>query len=207
MIEVLNRRRQEVVSVLIDRLGLKNKDFENTLNAQAILLEIADNEMLFGKLVEQQNLTKLIGHACDIKNVNQAYALHVLATIVKEYPSQESNLAGTLSSDFQQTATRSFFDILYSCMLTLKSTDKQLGEVPISTEDHNQAGQLFKRFGVKRMRALELLKQTVQTFSKYIIDAGAPSHLTPILKRQVVTTLLEVIETYEFSNVASQISI
>jgi hypothetical protein len=31
---------------------MKNKDFEKSLNAHGILLELADNEASFGKLVE-----------------------------------------------------------------------------------------------------------------------------------------------------------
>lgn len=53
MIEILNTKRQEVVANLIDCLGAKNKNFEATLNAQLILLELTDNEHLFGKLVEK----------------------------------------------------------------------------------------------------------------------------------------------------------
>lgn len=38
------------------------------MNAHSILLELADNEQTFGKLVEKENLTNLIKAACDIGN-------------------------------------------------------------------------------------------------------------------------------------------
>lgn len=70
----------------------------------------------------------------------------------------------------------------------------------------NQAGISFKRLGNKRMRALELLRQILQTFSKQLVSSDI-NLLTPILRKQILSTLLETIENYEFSNVASQTSI
>lgn len=43
MIEVLNKKRQEVIQTLIDRLGSKNKDYENCLNANTILMELSEH--------------------------------------------------------------------------------------------------------------------------------------------------------------------
>ena len=73
--EVLNQKRHEVIGVLIDRVGSKNADFENCLNAHLILMELTENETLFPFLIETQQISKLITNACDIKNQNQAYAL------------------------------------------------------------------------------------------------------------------------------------
>jgi hypothetical protein len=56
------------------------------------------------------------------------------------------------------------------------------------------------------MRAIELLKQIIQTLSKEG-DISIGSFISKILKNQIITTLLNVIEDYEFSNVANQISI
>lgn len=53
MIEILNAKRQNVLATLIESLGAKNRSLENTLNAQLILLELTDNENLYGKLVEK----------------------------------------------------------------------------------------------------------------------------------------------------------
>lgn len=70
MLEVLNTKRQEVINALIDRLSAKNKDFENCLNANSILLELSDNQLMFAKLIENHNLQRLINHSCDIRNQN-----------------------------------------------------------------------------------------------------------------------------------------
>jgi hypothetical protein len=57
---------------------------------------------------------------------------------------------------------------------------------------------------------LELLKQQIQTFSKYLTTTGDQTHpqpLTTIMRKQIVSTMLEIIEHYDFSNVASQLGI
>lgn len=60
------------------------------MNAHSILLELADNDSTFGKLVEKENLTNLIKAACDIGNtLNQAYALNIIITIIREFPDYE----------------------------------------------------------------------------------------------------------------------
>jgi hypothetical protein len=57
MVEVLKNRRQEVVANLIDKLSAHNAtDFESCLNAHSILTEMSDNDVLFEKLVEKENL-------------------------------------------------------------------------------------------------------------------------------------------------------
>ena len=160
MLDILNVRRQEVVLELIERLSSKNTDFENCLNAHSILLELTDNEAMFGKLVDTQNISKLINCACDIRNPNQSYALNILTSIIKEYPNYEKHLGETVSQEFQMTITKQFQDITYTCLMMLRSSDKQLGEVA-HEETLNQAGMSFKRFGLKRMRAMELLKQEI----------------------------------------------
>ena len=57
------------------------------------------------------------------------------------------------------------------------------------------------------MRALELLRQLFQTLSKYQPESSQGMSISPILRRQVVTTMLDVISDFEFSNVASQLAI
>ena len=53
--------------------------------------------------------------------------------------------------------TKSFLDVTYSCLMILRGTDAQIGESSaVSLE--NQAGSSFRKFGAKRMRALELLR-------------------------------------------------
>jgi hypothetical protein len=52
---------------------------------------------------------------------------------------------------------KAFLDVCYITTQMLKVSDRQLGEVA-HPEEHNQAGERYKRLGPKRMRALELLK-------------------------------------------------
>ncbi len=101
MLKTLNERRQEVVAGLIEKLGAKNlRDFESCLNANGILMELIESEQLYGKIVEGANLSKLIVNACDMRNPNQAWALNVLASVIKEYPNYENQLSGSIQQDF-----------------------------------------------------------------------------------------------------------
>jgi hypothetical protein len=59
------------------------------------------------------------------------------------------------------------------------------------------------RFGPKRMRALECLKELLQTGLAQPKNGNKLLNMTVIMRKQIVTTMLEVIETYDFSNVAS----
>jgi hypothetical protein len=68
MADVLNAKKQEVISTLIDNLSSRNKDFEACLNAQLVLLELVDSDQLFPKLIEVANVKRLLAAACDIRN-------------------------------------------------------------------------------------------------------------------------------------------
>ena len=48
----------------------------------------------------------------------------MFSLIIKEYPNQESNLSQELTEQFRMAITMHFFDIIYSCILVLKSTDE-----------------------------------------------------------------------------------
>jgi len=53
--------------------------------------------------------------------------------------------------------TKAFLDVTYSCLMVLRGTDAHIGETS-KIQLENQAGVTLKRFGAKRMRALEMLK-------------------------------------------------
>jgi hypothetical protein len=53
------------------------------------------------------------------------------------------------------------------------------------------------------MRALECLKEFLQTGLAQPKNGNKLLNMTVIMRKQIVTTMLEVIETYDFSNVAS----
>lgn len=94
MNDVLNQKRQEVIIFLIDSLSAKNKnDFEACLNANAILTDLTEHNVTFSKLIQRDNVIRLMEAACDITNSNQSYALSVLASIIKEYPDFERSIS------------------------------------------------------------------------------------------------------------------
>lgn len=84
MRQILNERRQEVIFSLIESLGPKGTDFENVLNAQTVLCELSDTKKIYKRIISTKNIQTLINHACNMNNPNQAYALNVLATILKQ---------------------------------------------------------------------------------------------------------------------------
>lgn len=63
----------------------------------------------------------------------------------------------------------------------------------------------YRRFGPKRMRALEVLKELIQT--GFATKGPKILNLTVIMRKQIVSTMLNVLETYDFSNVASQLAL
>lgn len=205
MRQILNEKRQEVIYTLIERLGPKCTDFESVLNAQTVLSELSDSKKIYKRIIDARNIQTLINHACDMSNRNQAYALNVYANILKQLGDYDHKKDAQEFIDFKILLQKSFHDITYSCLLVLRGSDVHIGETPALVTE-NQAGVQIKKFGAKRMRAIELLKQIIQTLSKEG-DISIGSFISKILKNQIITTLLNVIEDYEFSNVANQISI
>ena len=100
MHEVLQTKKQEIVTKLIAKLSARNLDLEQCLNAHSILLELADHDTTFGKLVQKENLLALIRASCDFKNVFQHYALNVLITVIKEFPNFDRQIGTALASEF-----------------------------------------------------------------------------------------------------------
>jgi hypothetical protein len=71
MNDVLNQKRQEVVQALIDNLSSKNhNDFEACLNAHTILIEMTEQAITFSKLIQRDNVIRLMEASCDIMNIN-----------------------------------------------------------------------------------------------------------------------------------------
>lgn len=202
MNNILNQKRQEVYLSLIENLSIKNKnDFEACLNAHLVLTEICDNEVAFAKLIAKENIVKLIEAACDIGNVNQSYALAVLTYIIKEYPENERHIPQAQAQEFQQTVGQYFHDLTYSCIIVIRASDDVLG-LPIVASDHeNQAGTPYKRFGIRRMRALELLKQELHSISKYA-ELQAIQQISVVLRRHLVEAMLDVIGDFQFCSAA-----
>ena len=69
MFDILNQKRQEVLVSLIDQISFKNrKDLEAALNAHTILTELCENEITFGKIIQKDNIMRLVEAACDLQN-------------------------------------------------------------------------------------------------------------------------------------------
>jgi hypothetical protein len=101
MNDILSAKRQEVIVSLIESLSAKNKDdFEACLNASTILTDLTEHNVTFSKLIQRDNVIRLMEAACDITNVNQSYALSVLASVIKEYPDFERSITQAQATEF-----------------------------------------------------------------------------------------------------------
>lgn len=60
MSDVLNQKRQEIVTALIDNLHSKHSELEACLNAHLILTELTETEYTFAKLLEKENFVRLM---------------------------------------------------------------------------------------------------------------------------------------------------
>lgn len=58
-------------------------------------------------------------------------------------------------------------------------------------------------FGLKRLRALELIRQALQTLAKYV-ELNSNQYISNILRRQLINAMLFVISEYNFSSIACQ---
>lgn len=149
-----------------------------------MLSELADSKKVYKRIIDSKNVQALINHACDMNNKNQAYALSVLTNILKQLGDYDHKKDVQEFIDFKMLMSKSFLDVTYSCLLLLRGSDSHIGEEPLAVRE-NQAGVTFKRFGVKRMRALELLKQIIATLSKDG-DVNIGSFVSKVLKTQII---------------------
>ena len=173
---VLSQKKQEVVALLIQSLTAQNKDVEKCLNAHYVLAELSDNENTYGKLVEKDNLTMIIRAACDINNEhNSIYALNIIIRVIKEFPDYEKKI-GSLANEFTQTIGNHFLDLTYSCLIFIRHTS------PSEELEFNQAGFAQRKFGFRRFKALELIKQELQTLSKYV-ELNSDHYISHILRK------------------------
>lgn len=65
----------------------------------------------------------------------------------------------------------------------------------------NQTGIYSKPIGMKRIRAIELIKQEMTVLSKYV-DITNTQYINKILKRHLINTMLHVIQDYPLCSLA-----
>ncbi len=94
--------QNQVILRLIMKLGRTNSDYEQVLNSQTILVDLAESEFSFSLVIQKENLENIIYQACDNENENQAYALHILTTISKQYGDYEKEISRNLSNEFSE---------------------------------------------------------------------------------------------------------
>jgi len=82
-------------------------------------------------------------------------------------------------------------DLVYGCLITLR--DQQTGQADTYT---NQCQENVNKFGLVRMRALELLNGTLQLMSE------AKQDVSKLMRKKILSTTLAIINEYKFSTAA-----
>lgn len=172
---------------------------EQCLNAYTVLIELIDNDVTYELLLEQTVVSDMIEASCDNNNPNQAYATHVFANLIKDFPEHEKSIEREIVGSFQSQISQGFFDLTYSNLLVLKSNNDSSDE---SNFMENTCGLKQSKFGLRRTRAIELIRYTIQTLSK-MVDLNSGQYISKILKRQLIDGMLYVIKQYSFCSISS----
>lgn len=91
-----------------------------------------------------------------------------------------------------------FDDVVYALLMTIKADFEE-----ITPQYENQSGHVIKPIGIRRLRALELLNIEINSAKKSGIG-GINMESKTMMRRQVIDTMLSVLETYAFCSVACQ---
>lgn len=157
MMEVLNRKKTQMVRTLIGYLSKKNPDnFEKTLNANTVLQDLVENENTFKLLVEDGHLELIIQICCEgnANRQNAPYIKHLLGNILAQYKQRTRNFFDVKMSDFHATFAEHFSDLVFSQCLTLRQADFNNDGFE---EYENQTRRTVRKIGLNRIRSMELL--------------------------------------------------
>lgn len=84
--------------------------------------------------------------------------------------------------------------------MVIRSQDDTLG-ISSSVPSVNQAGASYRRFGIRRMRALELIRQELHSISKYA-ELNAIQQISLVLRRTLIETMLFIVDEFTFCSSA-----
>ena len=152
---LLNMKQKEIAYQLIQKLSWRNTNAHEVLDAQSVLIELAECESSFPLLIQKDCIETLIDVTFEPSNENNTYGLHVFSCIIKQFQEYANELAPELSGCFKQMIADRFLDITYSVLIILNKGGMTLKEERVM----NQSGVEVRPIGLRRMRALEFLKQ------------------------------------------------
>jgi hypothetical protein len=201
MKDLLEKKGKEIVMGLLDKLSNKNQDkFEETLNANTVLMEFCDNDQCFAMLTTPEALQYLIKICCQgsTNMLNLPYALNLLTTIINEFGNTDKEIADDRKLQIQQQFAKFFPDIAYNCVIILRS------RLPTDGKYTNQAAIPIQKIGTHRIRAMELIKTLFVTLNKM---KDGRQLISGLLKTKVIETMLYMIKTYPFCCISHQQSI
>lgn len=81
--------------------------------------------------------------------------------MLSQFSENGKELTDLKRNQFKQTVSQNFKDLVYHCMLVLRSEDETL------TPYQNQTTFTIKKIGIRRLRTMELLKNLFALISKH----------------------------------------
>lgn len=253
MKRVLDASKLHVVRELIKQLECRNNaDLEAPLNASAVLSELVETEKTFE--IFMQNDAQLVGRimesALDPTNTeNQKYLLNLLSVICKQLKPQpqgnglfkeaeddgragnQDGLGTSFDPESPQCRNIAKFlrlarerDLVYNLLILLNGADLE------PSTYQNQQGLEVRRFGLSRLRALELLHNmlsllhptlgplarvqlTLMNDDSYLLtqevhpEIRLSTYLSDIQRKQLLKTMLVLIREYKHCSISNQMCI
>ncbi|CDW76941.1 UNKNOWN [Stylonychia lemnae] len=198
--ELLEERQIHVIIRLIQNMNSNTSNLDQCLTSYQFLEDAATYETIFKKLISNQILTQMIRLSCDCTNKFQSYGLCLLAKVIQQFPTFDKNLDMDIISDFTMVIGTMFLDLMFTCLLIITQPD------PISQDPFviiNQAGCYQRKFGLTRLRALELIYWCIRTLNNYP-QFDRDIMITPVLRKNLLKTMIQTMEEFQFSSIALQ---
>jgi len=195
MQNVLANKGRKIIFTLLDSLNSEarlSKDLEQALTSMQILSEFCENQQTFDMLTSPKAMKHLVLICCMSYEENEylPYAMKLLRTIQAKF--QDNEELSTSSIEACKEALKPLqVDLVYGCLITLR--DQQTGQADTYT---NQCQENVNKFGLVRMRALELLNGTLQLMSE------AKQDVSKLMRKKILSTTLAIINEYKFSTAA-----
>lgn len=104
-------------------------------------------------------------------------------------------------AEFQETLEGCFTDLIYSVIIMLRQQN-------FDGQSHytNQSGHQIPKIGLRRIRAMELLKTLMSALSKNF-NLKNNEKLSEVIRRKILETMLWMIKTYQFCSTSNQLAV
>jgi len=195
MQSVLASKGQKIIFTLLDSLNSesrRSKDLEQALTSMQILSDFCENQQTFDMLTSAKAIKHLVLICCMSYEENEflPYAMKLLKTIMAKLDDNEDVSTSSLET-CKEAMKPLLVDLSYGCLITLR--DKQCGQADTYT---NQCQENVSKFGLVRMRALELLRGALA------LMAEQKQEVSQLMRKKILQSMLSIISEFKFSTAA-----